>query len=315
MTDIVNRYALRVLAVIVLYKMNISESAAFNTLRESISYADKELVSAKILIYDNTPGGQDIGVLPDCVEYKADVTNGGLAVAYNHALDVAEANGLRWILTLDQDTRLPTDFMQQISHAAVFVEPLSTVAAIVPRISSDGRCLSPFTLMKHWTLTQNIADEFVGIPLEDVYAVNSASVIKVSALRAVGGYDSRFNLDFSDLAIYHRLHCHGLRVFVAGHIKVEHEVSVYDMKNRSTLSRYEETCRAEEAAYDEWMGERARIVLTARLIHRLVYQLWRNRGSFDHFKICLRFLCRRMFYSRKHRQESWKESVRERSAI
>jgi len=108
------------------------------------------------------------------------------------------------------------------------------VAAIAPCISSDGRALSPFTLMKRWTLTKNIPDWFVGIPLEDVYAVNSASTIKVSALRAVGGYDPRFNLDFSDLAIYHLLHCQGLSVFVAGNIHVEHEVSVYDMRNRST---------------------------------------------------------------------------------
>jgi GT2 family glycosyltransferase len=304
-----------VLAVIVLYKMKASESASFRTLRAAIPCLENGQADIKILLYDNTPGGQDIGVLPASVEYRADLANGGLATAYNYALELAEKDGFDWLLTLDQDTRLPTDFLQKFCEAAMFVAPMHTVAAIVPCISSDGRALSPFTLMKRWTLTRNIPDGFVGIPLGNVYAVNSASMIKVVGLKAVGGYDPRFPLDFSDLAIYHRLHCNNLRVFVAGNIHVDHEVSGYDLKNRSNPVRYEDTYRAEEAAYDEWMGCLARVVLTARLVHRLVYQLWKNGGTFSHFKIGLKFLCRRLFYSRKHRMASWKQSLRLRSGV
>ena len=301
---------MRVFAVIVLYKMRASESAAFNTLRAAISCLDDGQADIEILLYDNTPGGQDIGALPDGVHFKADFTNGGLATAYNYALDVAESNGFEWLLTLDQDTKLPIDFLQKLYHAALFVAPISTVAAIVPRIASDGRTLSPFTLMKRWTLTKNVPDGYVGIPSDNVYAVNSASTIRVSALRMIGGYDPRFRLDFSDLAVYRRLHRQGLSVFVAGDIHVEHEVSVYDLKRRSSPSRYEDTCRAEEAAYDEWMGGVGRVMLTVRIVHRLVYQLWRNNGSLAHFKIGLKFLWRRLIYSRKHRMESWRQSLR-----
>jgi len=305
----------RIFAVIVLYKMQPSESTAFRTLRAALPGIESGQADIKILLYDNTPGGQAVGVLPVGVQYNADFENGGLATAYNYALEIAHKEGFDWLLTLDQDTSLPIDFLCKLGHAAAFVAPMHDVAAIAPCISSDGRALSPFTLMKRWTLTKNIPDWFVGIPLEDVYAVNSASTIKVSALRAVGGYDPRFNLDFSDLAIYHLLHCQGLSVFVAGNIHVEHEVSVYDMRNRSTPSRYEDTCRAEEAAYDEWMGSVAGVVLTARIIHRLLYQLWRNKGTLPHFRIAFKYLCRRLFYSRKHRIESWKQSVSRRSAV
>jgi GT2 family glycosyltransferase len=242
------------------------------------------------------------------VQFKADFENGGLATAYDYALEIAHEEGFDWLLTLDQDTTLPIDFLRKLCHAAAFVATMPTVAAIAPHISSDGRVLSPFILMKRWMLTRNIPDGFVGIPLENVYAVNSASTIKVSALKAVGGYDPRFHLDYSDLAIYHRLNCQKLRVFVAGNIHVDHEVSGFDLKNRSTPGRYEDFYRAEETAYDEWMGGVARVVLAVRLFHRLVYRLWRNNGSLPYFKICLRFLCRRLFYSRKHRMESWKQS-------
>ena len=315
MVNSANQFRMRVLAVVVLYKLKPSESAALNTLQAAISCLEDGQADIKILLYDNTPGGQDIGVLPASVQYKADLANGGLATAYNYALEVADKEGFDWLLTLDQDTRLPIDFLQKLCHAAMFVAPMPTVVAIVPCISSDGRALSPFTLMKRWTLTRNIPDGFVGIPLENVYAVNSASTIKVSALKAAGGYDPRFHLDFSDLAIYHRLHRQNLRVFVAGDIHVDHEVSGYDLKNRSNPARYEDTYRAEEAAYDEWMGRLGRVVLTVRIIHRLVYQLWRNGGSFSHFKIGLKFLFRRLLYSRKHRMESWGQSVRLRSTI
>jgi len=315
LADSVNQFPVRLLAVIVLYKLKPSESAAFNTLRSAISCLDGGQTDIKILLYDNTPGGQDIGVLPADVQFKADFENGGLATAYNYALEIAHEEGFDWLLTLDQDTTLPIDFLRKLCHTAAFVAPMPTVAAIAPHISSDGRVLSPFARMKRWTLTRNIPDGFIGIPTENVYAVNSASTIKVSALIEVGGYDPRFNLDFSDLAIYHRLHFHGLRVFVAGNIHVEHEVSGYDLKNRSTPARYEDFCRAEETAYDEWVGGTARVLLTVRLFHRLVYRLWRTNGSLPYFKICLRFLCRRLFYSRKHRMESWKQSVGQRSGV
>jgi GT2 family glycosyltransferase len=311
----VNPCHVRILAVIVLYKMQPGKSVSFRTLRTTISVLQVGQADIKIVLYDNTPGGQDAGELPEGVQYIRDFENSGLAKAYNCALEIAQEEGFDWLLTLDQDTDLPADFLKELCCAAILVSTLNTIAAIAPSLSSDGRSLSPFILRKHLTLTRHLPGGFVGIPPENVYAINSASTFKVSALRSVGGYDPRFNLDFSDLAVYHRLHQQGFRVFVAGNIHVNHEVSAYDLSRRATPSRYEETYRAEEAAYDEWMGTIGRLVLTARIFHRLIYQLWRNRGGLPHFKIGLRFLCRRLFYSRKHRMESWKQSVSRRLAV
>lgn len=275
-----------------------------------MSCLDEALAEVEILLYDNTPGGQEPGSLPEGVRYKADPANGGLAAAYNFAIRMAEDDECQWLLTLDQDTNLPSDFLEKMCHAAQFVSPMQSVAAIVPHILSDGRALSPFTLIQPWTVTKNVSRGFVGIPVQEVYAVNSGSMLKVSALKLAGGYDPRFPLDFSDLAIYHRLHRQQMRVFVAGDISVDHEVSGYDLKRRSSPSRYEDTYLAEEAAYDEWMGWVGRVVLTVRIVHRLVYQLWRNRGSHQHFLIGLKFLCRRVFYSRMYRIRSWERMLK-----
>lgn len=49
--------------MIVLYRLKPSESAAFNTLRSAISCLDDQQADIKILLYDNTPGGQDVGAI------------------------------------------------------------------------------------------------------------------------------------------------------------------------------------------------------------------------------------------------------------
>jgi GT2 family glycosyltransferase len=299
--------------VLVLYKMKPNESIAFNTLQGAIDGGHLSQATVGILLYDNTPGGQDIGSLPAEVQYRADPFNSGLARAYNYALDIAEEKGFDWLLTLDQDTSLPVDFLSKLRNAAEYVAPMPSVAAIVPQISSDGRLVSPFTLTKHWTLTRLFPDGYFGIPLDNVYAANSATATKVSALRAVGGYDPSFYFYFADFAMNRRLHSNNFRTLVAGDIHVEHELSGFDLKNRTTLEQYDERCRAEEAVFDEYMGRIDGIGLMIRIIYRLAFRIWKMGGSLAHFKIGLRFLCRRLFCSRKHRMESWRKFLEHRN--
>jgi GT2 family glycosyltransferase len=311
-----NQFPVRLFVVIVLYKMLPSESAAFRTLRAAVPSLQNGQAEIKILLYDNTPGGQDLGALPAGVQYRADPENGGLSAAFNYALEIAHEEGFNWLLSLDQDTSLPIDFLCKLCNAAKFIAPMHDVAAIAPRISDDGRVVSPFTHIKHcWALMRNIPDGFVGIPTENVYAINSAFTIKVSALKAIGGYDPRFNLDFCDLVIGHRLHCQNLRVYVAGNIHVEHELSVLDLMNRTTPGRYDAIRRAEEAFYDEYLGKTEGMVLLLRLVYRLTYTLWRAGATLPYFKVGLRFLCRRLLWSRKRRMENWRQTVRQRSTI
>jgi GT2 family glycosyltransferase len=299
-----NDGAFKLLAVIVLYKMKPSDSASFNTLQKAISYLRHEQAEVKIVLYDNTPEGQDPGELSGGAQYKADVENGGVAKAYNYALGIAQEEGFDWLLSLDQDTSLPIDFMCKLYDAAMLVAPLHDVAAIAPSISSDGRAVSPFTLTKNLRLMRHFPDGFLGIPAESAYAINSAFTIKVGALEAIGGYDPRFSLDMCDLVIGHRLHCQNLRVYIAGNIRVEHELSVFDLMNRVDLVRYENIQRAEEAFYDEYLGRIEGIALLSRLFFRLIYKLWRAGATSPYFTIGLRYFCRRLFYSRKRRMGS-----------
>jgi GT2 family glycosyltransferase len=299
----------KLFVVVVLYKMRPTDSVTLNTLQASLASIQGSDHKVKILLYDNTPGGQDPGTLPVELLYTSDPKNGRLSKAYNFALDIADREGFDWLLTLDQDTKLPLDFMPKLLAAAAQVLHTDSVGAIVPIASSDGRMVSPKMITRHGTLGICFPEGYVGISSKRAHAVNSASTIRVSALKQFGGYDPNFNLWFSDIVMYNRLHRNNFRLFVAGNIHVDHEMSGFDLKTRSTPDRYEEILQTEEAFYDQEMDKVGELVVFMKLIYRLVYGLFHTGGSLPHFKIAFRFLCRRIFYSRQHRRLSWEQTV------
>ena len=301
----------RVLAVIVLYKMLPQDSVSFQTLEAAKKHSPPGKVAIKTFFYDNTPGGQPSAQYPEESSHESSGENNGLSVAYNRALEIASEAGFDWLLTLDQDTSLPFDFLTNLSNTLAFVAPLSQVAAVVPQVSDNGRVISPAALSYN-LFPKFFPAEFIGISLERTSAVNSASAVRVSALKAIGGYDPRFWLDYSDAVMYHRLHCNNFRIFIAGNIRVEHELSVLDLEQRVTLERYEDILGAESAFWDECMGRVGHLALFLRFSYRLVYKFWRTGASLPYFKISLRYFCMRLFFSRKRRTEAWERSSQRR---
>lgn len=315
MANSVNQSPMRLLAVIVLYKMKPSESVTLRTLQASISGLPEGNADVRILVYDNTPGGQDPGDLPPGVEYAADVENTGLARAYNYATEIALKEGIDWLLTLDQDTQLPIDFVHDLCHVARYVAPFNSIGAILPCISDDGQVISPFILRKNLALLKRFPAGFVGVSLGNTIAANSASAIRVSALKAIGGYDPRFHFDASDWVLFQRLNRNNFHAFIAGHIQVEHCLSVLDLDNRTTPERYAAMLRAEEAFCIEYMGRLESVIILFKIFYRLIYKIWATGGSLPFFMVGLRFLCRRIFCSRKKRLESWEQSIRQNSVV
>src|SRR5665213_2892228 len=196
-TDDAASAPLTIFAIIVLYKMEWHESISFSTLQAAARYVPPDKVRLNILLYDNTPGGRRVGLLPEGVRYENAPHNTGLAVAYNHALEIAEAEGFDWLLTLDQDTSLPERFLFRLREVADVVSVDDSIAAIVPQITDNGRVLSP-----NWWLWDAIPRffplGFIGIARRASSAFNSASTLRISALRMIDGYNPRFWLDNLD---------------------------------------------------------------------------------------------------------------------
>jgi len=302
---------LKAMVVIVLYRIAPHDSPAFRSViaaREAIAPAEGEV---RVLLWDNspTPGAGDN--LPDGVAYFGDKSNSGLATAYNRAMEWAGLHGAEWLLTLDQDTAVPADFFIRMAAAATASTRYAGVAAIVPQIATDGRQLSPnwfqFGAIPRW-----FTSGYVGVPGEPVFAFNSGAMLRLDALKQVGGYDPRFWLDDSDAMIFSKLHQHGKRVYVAGDIQVEHEFSMKDMQRRMSATRYQNALWAETAFWDLRMNCLAGWERTLRLMVRMVKH-WIRGDSAELRRITWAALMRRLFTSRRRRIEEWLDSTEDRA--
>jgi GT2 family glycosyltransferase len=296
-----------VLAIIVLYKQLPTESPTVRTLLEAARIASSHCLRLSVLIADNTPGGQDVGILPDGVRYYAEPQNPGLAKPYNHALAVAEQEGFTWLLTLDQDTHLPANFLTAMSAHARQYESEDLVAGIVPRIADHGRLISPFRFVGGF-IPVILNPTAKGISKRSTSALNSTSFLRVRALRQIGGYDIKFPLHNSDTNLFHRLDLAGKRLVVASDILVSHELAILNREDRMSPERYQQLLSDECYFWDLHMGILGRGERLIRLIGRACKGYLKNEDAAFQM-ITLREVKRRLFVRRTDRIKSGKATL------
>jgi glycosyltransferase involved in cell wall biosynthesis len=295
--------------VIPLYGASAEDSPGFRTLSTAASYLPSKLGSVEILLYDNTPRThpENPPRMAGNVRYYSNGRNDGLAAAFNYALELARLEKCEWLITLDQDTEVPSSFLEQIAIVARSLGNDSSVAAIVPQIIGDGRMLSP-----NWfgagAIPRWFSKGYIGIPSHRTYAFNSASTLRVSALRQIGDYSPWFWLDNCDSYLYHRLHLYGKSVLVAGDIQVKHQFSMLDKKKRMSIARYRNALVAETAFWDLSMNRLAGWERTVRLMGRWC-KLALDRDCKELRDETARAARRRLFVSRKTRIEEWKREM------
>ena len=295
---------IRLFAVVVIYKMPPSNSSSLQTLLTAARTSANDL-DLKILVWDNTPGGQDPGKLPDKILYVSAPHNPGLAVAYNYVMNLAEVEGYEWMLTLDQDSILPANFLVRIAEITSELRPVKTVGAIVPQVIADGRIISPFQFLfgawPHW-----FGRGYVGISRRAAYAANSGSTLRISALREMGGYDPMFPLDLSDTNLFHRMHKSGNSVFIAGDLLLYHDFALLNKHARMSIERYHASLLDDCAFWDINMGTLARIERILRFAARAYKESLRSEESSFRRRTLLEFK-RRLLRSREQRIAEWRE--------
>jgi len=256
-----------------------------------------------LLVWDNSPGEQSNVSLPKGARYHAAPHNPGLAAAYNAALALAEAEGYEWLLTLDQDTTLPEDFLTRMGDTAADYDSADEVAALLPHVMSDDRIISPFRFLLGIVPRCSPAGAS-GLMRSRTYAVNSSAVLRVSSLLRVRGYNPLFPLDFSDMDIFHRLHASGGRVVLVPNLVVEHHYSMLELHTRTSLKRYRDQLTDECAFWDLYMSPLARVERIARLIARSC----RNRSipaASPYAEISLQEVRFRLTTHRRKRMRIW----------
>lgn len=301
-----------IFAVVVVYKMLPSDSPTVRTLLRAASIAPVSELRLHVRVVDNTPGGQDPGRLPAGVEYCAFAANPGLSQPYNEAWRDAAGQQYAWLLTLDQDTELPETFLISLVQAVHRYGHDDAVAAIVPKILDHGRMISPLRFLGGF-LPVVVPAGTSGLLGRHALALNSCSLLRISGLQAVGGYDEAFPLHNSDTVLYGKLDRAGKRVVLADGIVVSHELAIMDRAGRMSGDRYRSMLADERVYWDLHMGSLGRGERLVRLVGRVAKDLVRGQRS-EFTSITAREIALRLLTRRRARLVAFRTGARSQAA-
>jgi GT2 family glycosyltransferase len=257
----------RILAVATLYQQSPTESAALSSLIRILQTNPQIASHFSLVVYDNSPVSFE-GPMGITAEYVHDPANRGLAAAYNHALSRAERTGHEWLLLLDQDTTLTSEFLIELQECADSLLADENVAAIVPKLVIRGTIQSPaehfIDYMRHQFAgpLKTATADVVGVQSGRISAYNSGSTLRVTALRSIGGFPEQFWLDYLDHAVFHALWAGNRQVYVL-HAALNHDLAESDL-NRRPLWRFRNVLRAQALFVKQAGG----------LGDRLLYRIW-----------------------------------------
>lgn len=278
-----------ILAVIVLYKMDALKSPSFTALQSLLLLNPSAARKIELMVCDNTPFEQALPPGFDGV-YSVNTANPGLALRYNEALSIASKRKIPWLLLLDQDTTPTAEYLNQIVRYTSILQEDSEVVALVPKLLQDGVIQSPHArpTYKHPKFSS-----ITGKQQNMLYAFNSASVLRVSALERIGGFPQRFWLDFLDHATFHLLQRDGGRLFVLD-ASLLHDLSANSAEKRDAegMKRYQNILDAEWTYYRLYGTPTDRLYLRIRLLRGCLGQLMKRmnpREALQMLKVACRF--------------------------
>ena len=293
----------QILVVVVLYKIQLAESQTIQGLLQAFSCYPELHDSLSVLIWDNSPTPlKDLEVLSSFT-YQHSQENLGVSGAYNRALKIAETMSCQWLLLLDQDTAIPADFLPQMLKLGSRFLTKPEFAAVVPFLMDGDRPLSPLSvLFKRFRPLDRPCE---GVYPGQVSAANSGTLMRVDALRQIGGFNEDFWLDFSDVVVFHLLHQHGKQVQIAGDLLLKHKNSAIDFNNLMSPERYSSYIAAEGAYWDTYGTAAQRAFHTLRILERAIRQKRRSK-NLAHAKILLSYFFKRLLLGKQSRLMWWR---------
>jgi GT2 family glycosyltransferase len=216
----------RVLAAIVLYRMEAAASPAYRSFCETLAGSAALRKVFRLVVFDNSPEPQTL--LEGCAEeYIHDGSNPGLAKPYMQALAQAAASDVPWLLVLDQDTVVTETYLAEAAALTETQAQNHRVVAIVPKLIQDGEVQSPHTVMG-FRPSRAINPEQRGEATEELHAFNSGSLMRVASLQAMGGFPQQYPMEYLDYATFRLLQRGGGRIYVMATM-LEHELAMRAM--------------------------------------------------------------------------------------
>lgn len=234
---------------IVLYNEKISTSDTFLSLIESIkSYNTNNKVN--IIVFDNSPNNDNNS--HEIIRYTDNITvyyftenvNKGLPYAYNLFASKAKEMNKNWLVLLDQDTTLPTNFYSSYLD----IDSDSSVVLYCSLVFSNNELMSPayYKNFRSYKMPLPNGDK---LDLKDVSCINSGLMINVNYFLEVGGYNKELFLDFCDHDFIYKLKANQLKTLGIISCQLVQDFSSNNHTKDQALSRYRLFVRDLKAFY------------------------------------------------------------------
>ena len=146
----------------------------------------------------------------DVIVHRA---NRGIARGLNDGLRLAAARGASWLLTVDQDSQLPDDYINRLLAEIARRESLGArVGAIGAEriIDTGGELTYPVRTSPHGPITEEL--------------IQTGTLWNLGALDQIGGFDESLGIDAVDAAACLRLRERGFEIAVASGLSLEHSI-------------------------------------------------------------------------------------------
>jgi GT2 family glycosyltransferase len=256
-----------VLSVIVLYKCDLRNSISFNSLLKAVENSEGVL---ELLLYNNSP---EINIDTSAFEQEKinvslinDNTNSGVSKAYNLAHSITNEEGKKWLLLLDQDTQLPSDFF------SVFFEQRKKDAEererlYIPVIKSNNRIISPAQSFLYRGFMKKKV-QTGSMDIKNLAIINSGAIVKNDLFESAGGFNKEVQLDFSDVSFFRRVKKIYSKVFVLN-VECSHSFSGLEYDNYEKVLNRFKIYNRNAVAFSKEKGVRKTFVFITVLIRAI----------------------------------------------
>ena len=200
----------KVIAGIVTFNPNIER------LKENVNAISPQV--EKIIVVDN--GSENIKLInqlkSDKIIIFANKRNLGIAEALNQVMEYAYQNAYNWVITLDQDSITPDNFINDSSTQ--FDTP--NVAQIVPIIYDEN-------VKVYYDLGTKVDNAHFQ---EVNKSITSASITNVTIWKKIGKFDSDLFIDYVDYDYCMKIKLHGYKILRNNKKVLFHELGSSEMR-------------------------------------------------------------------------------------
>jgi rhamnosyltransferase len=170
----------------------------------------------EVIVVDNGSGQQFEPILSKLrdipgVKVFINAENMGIAKAFNQGLELALKHNHDWVVTFDQDSRIPPDYLQGLG-AVLQSCPCQDIVAIV----------APFFLLKQ-KQKNDPHNSIIRYQTIDV-AMASGNLLRTAAVRQTGLMDDGYFIDYVDFEFCLRLRRCGWRIIQATQVNLPHNL-------------------------------------------------------------------------------------------